>query len=186
MRATSKGNEQVLPGSARVRRASGAAIPQRVSVATGDGRVHRAQDWLLGPEAADLRQAPRGRQRTARRRHHRRAGTNQGTGAGESRTAPGQRHPTHGQCSFRAGETRPQVEVVNTYIDRHRKVHGVEPISKVLQTAPLAYRRHAARLRDPSRRIGRPRRYEQLTPHVQRVGQEKRGKATQGFQCPPQ
>jgi transposase InsO family protein len=61
---------------------------------------------------------------------------------------------------------------VKAYIDRHREVYGVEPICKVLQVAPSAYRRHAARLRDPSRRSDRARRDEQLKAHVQRVWQE--------------
>ena len=33
-------------------------------------------------------------------------------------------------------------------VDEHRAVHGVEPICAVLQIAPSAYRRHAARCRD--------------------------------------
>ena len=33
-------------------------------------------------------------------------------------------------------------------VDEHRDVHGVEPICAVLQIAPSAYRRHAARCRD--------------------------------------
>ncbi|WP_420796308.1 hypothetical protein [Bordetella trematum] len=32
---------------------------------------------------------------------------------------------------FRAGGARPKTEVVNTYIDRHREVYGVELICKV-------------------------------------------------------
>jgi len=42
----------------------------------------------------------------------------------------------------------------------------------VLQVASSAYRRHAARLRDPSRRSDRARRDERLMPQVQRVWQE--------------
>jgi transposase InsO family protein len=33
-------------------------------------------------------------------------------------------------------------------VDEHREVHGVEPMCRVLQIAPSAYRRHAARLHD--------------------------------------
>ncbi len=112
------------------------------------------------------------RQQIARRRHHPRARTHQGVGAGEPRAAPRQRHPAHRQRCFRAGGVRPQPEVVNTYIDRHREVDGVEPIGKVLQVASSVYRRHAARLRDPARRSDRARRDEPLMPHVQRVWQE--------------
>ncbi len=42
----------------------------------------------------------------------------------------------------------------------------------MLQVASSAYRRHAARLRDPSRRSDRARRDERLMPQVQRVWQE--------------
>ena len=42
----------------------------------------------------------------------------------------------------------------------------------MLQVASSAYRRHAARLRDPAQRSDRVRRDEQLMPHVQRVWQE--------------
>jgi putative transposase len=35
-------------------------------------------------------------------------------------------------------------------VDEHRDTHGVEPICKVLQIAPSAYRRHAARRRNAS------------------------------------
>ncbi len=104
--------------------------------------------------------------------HHQLARTHQGVGAREPRAAPRQRHPAHRQRFFRAGGARPQTEVVNPYIDRHREVYGVEPICKVLQVASSAYRRHAARLRDPAQRSNRARRDEQLMPHVQRVWQE--------------
>jgi len=33
-------------------------------------------------------------------------------------------------------------------VDEHRDVHGVEPICAVLQIAPSAYRRYAARRRN--------------------------------------
>lgn len=61
---------------------------------------------------------------------------------------------------------------MNTYIDRHREVCGVEPICKVLQVASSAYWRHFALLRDPPRRIDRARRDEHLKPQVHRVWQE--------------
>ena len=43
---------------------------------------------------------------------------------------------------------------------------------KVLQVAPSAYRRHAARVRDPSRRSVRALRDEYLKSHVRKVWQE--------------
>jgi putative transposase len=47
---------------------------------------------------------------------------------------------------------------VNAFIDEHRARCGVEPICSALQVAPSAYRRHAARRREPA-----------LLPQVQRV-----------------
>ena len=37
------------------------------------------------------------------------------------------------------------------FIDDHREAHGVEPICKVLPTAPSTYYDHVARRRDPAR-----------------------------------
>ena len=54
-------------------------------------------------------------------------------------------------------------------IDEHRKVHGVEPICSLLQIAPLAYRRHAARCRDQSWLSTRARRDMALMPAIERV-----------------
>jgi transposase InsO family protein len=58
---------------------------------------------------------------------------------------------------------------LNAYIDRHREVYGVEPICEALQVAPSAYRRHAARQRNPALRSARAKRDEALTPAIQRV-----------------
>jgi putative transposase len=66
---------------------------------------------------------------------------------------------------------RPQTEVLNAYIDQHRDIYGVEPICKVLQVAPSAYRRHAARQRNPELRSARAKRDELLMPHIDRVWQ---------------
>ena len=57
------------------------------------------------------------------------------------------------------------------FIDKHRDVFGVEPLCKVLQVAPSAYRRHAARLRQPHKRCVRAKRDEVLMPQIQRVWQ---------------
>jgi len=62
--------------------------------------------------------------------------------------------------AFRPGGARPQAEVINTYIDQHRDTYGVEPICKVLQVAPSAYWRYAARLRNPEIRSDRAKRDE--------------------------
>ena len=58
---------------------------------------------------------------------------------------------------------------MNAYIDQHRETYGVEPICKVLQVAPSAYRRHAARQRNPELRSARAKRDEWLVPHIERV-----------------
>jgi putative transposase len=57
------------------------------------------------------------------------------------------------------------------FVDTHRDRFGVEPICKVLQTAPSAYRRHAARQRQPQRRSERAKRDEAMLIHIERVWQ---------------
>jgi len=64
---------------------------------------------------------------------------------------------------------------MNAYIDQHRSMYGVEPICEQLQIAPSAYRRHAARQRDPSLRSQRAQRDDQLMTDIQRVWQENHG-----------
>jgi transposase InsO family protein len=59
--------------------------------------------------------------------------------------------------------------VTKAFIDEHRGRFGVEPICKVLQFAPSAYRRHAARQRDASRISARARRDISLMPQIERV-----------------
>ena len=63
---------------------------------------------------------------------------------------------------------------MNAFVDQHRHTHGVEPICKALQIAPSAYRRHAARRRNPALRCARAQRDEALAPHVERVWQANR------------
>jgi transposase InsO family protein len=58
---------------------------------------------------------------------------------------------------------------MNAYVDRYRDVYGVESICKVLQIAPSAYRRHAARKRDPLLRSARAKRDEVLMSEIERV-----------------
>ncbi|WP_121307808.1 IS3 family transposase [Paraburkholderia sp. BL17N1] len=70
---------------------------------------------------------------------------------------------------FGPGGARPPPEVLKAFIDRHRDTFGVEPICKVLRIAPSGYRRHAAQLRDPSRRCARAIRDERLRPEIERV-----------------
>jgi putative transposase len=54
-------------------------------------------------------------------------------------------------------------------VDEHRGEHGVEPICDVLQIAPSAYRRHAARHRDRSLLSARAQRDEVLMPKIEQV-----------------
>jgi len=54
-------------------------------------------------------------------------------------------------------------------VDEHRGVHGVEPICAVLQIAPSAYRRHAARSRDKALLSPRAQRDVALMPIVEQV-----------------
>ena len=58
---------------------------------------------------------------------------------------------------------------MNAFIDEHRARLGVEPICTALQVAPSAYRRHAARAREPALLPARMQRDSQLLPEVQRV-----------------
>jgi len=58
---------------------------------------------------------------------------------------------------------------VNAFVDEHRARLGVEPICTALQVAPSAYRRHAARRRNPALLPARAKRDAQLLPEVRRV-----------------
>ena len=58
---------------------------------------------------------------------------------------------------------------MNDFVDKHRDIHGVEPICKVLQIAPSGYRRHAAQQRNPNLRCVRAMLDETLKPEIQRV-----------------
>jgi transposase InsO family protein len=56
-----------------------------------------------------------------------------------------------------------------SFIDRYRNAFGVEPICRVLQVAPSAYRRHAARLRNPELHSERTKRDLALSSETARV-----------------
>ena len=58
---------------------------------------------------------------------------------------------------------------MNAFIDEHRARCGVEPICRALQVAPSAYRRHAARQRNPALLSARAQRDASLLVQVQRV-----------------
>ena len=55
------------------------------------------------------------------------------------------------------------------FIDQHRERLGVEPICKALQVAPSAYRREAARSRQPALCPMRRQRDAALLPEIERV-----------------
>ena len=59
--------------------------------------------------------------------------------------------------------------MIKAFVDEHRDRFGVEPICKVLQFAPSAYRRYAARQRDPALISRRAKRDSELMRHVRRV-----------------
>ncbi len=61
-----------------------------------------------------------------------------------------------------------------SFIDEHRKVHGVEPICKVLPIAPSTYWLHAARKADPAKAPARAKRDAMLEPQIERVWNENR------------
>lgn len=60
---------------------------------------------------------------------------------------------------------------MNAYIDQHRDTCGGEPLCKVLQVAPSAYRCHAARQRNRELRSPIAKRDELVMPHIERVRQ---------------
>ncbi len=55
------------------------------------------------------------------------------------------------------------------FIDEHRGLFGVEPISKVLPIAPLNYYAHVAKRDDPEKLCARARRDIALEPEIVRV-----------------
>ncbi len=57
---------------------------------------------------------------------------------------------------------------MNDFVDQYRQRYGVEPICKVLQISPSAYRRRAARRRDPALRCARAQRDQILVSHIER------------------
>ena len=56
-----------------------------------------------------------------------------------------------------------------TFIDDHRRTHGVEPICKVLPIAPSTYRNHVAKRVDPEKLSARAKRDMALKPEIKRV-----------------
>ena len=58
------------------------------------------------------------------------------------------------------------------FIDEHRARHGVEPICRVLPSAPSRYHAHAARRADPGKLPARARRDITLKSEIRRVYEE--------------
>lgn len=59
-----------------------------------------------------------------------------------------------------------------TFIDVHREVYGVEPISRVLPIAPSTYYAHVTQKVEPTRRSARAWRDDALRLEVLRVFEE--------------
>jgi putative transposase len=74
-------------------------------------------------------------------------------------------------AKIRPGGARPPLDVVRSFIDAHREALGVEPICRVLQVAPSAYRRSAGEQREADRCCARATRDEALAAHIARVWQ---------------
>ncbi len=55
------------------------------------------------------------------------------------------------------------------FVDKQRDAFGVEPVCEVLQIAPSAYRRYAARSKDPSLLSPRAQRDAALAPKIEAV-----------------
>ncbi|WP_420935495.1 IS3 family transposase [Alteromonas sp. A081] len=79
-----------------------------------------------------------------------------------------------GSCIFCAGGARPQTEEIVQFIDKHRALHGVEPICRVLRTAPSTYYRCKAMEAAPAQGCQRYHMDEALKPEIMRVWQESR------------
>jgi len=63
---------------------------------------------------------------------------------------------------------------VKSFIDAHRRTHGVERVCKVLQIAPSTYYLHALRQANPAKRPVRAHQDDALLPEIQRVWDENR------------
>jgi hypothetical protein len=62
------------------------------------------------------------------------------------------------------------------FIEEHRKVHGVEPICRVLQIAPATFHRHAAIARNPELASERARQDKEDFEEIRRVHDKSRGR----------
>jgi transposase-like protein len=77
-----------------------------------------------------------------------------------------------GSAYFAQAEPKPPAQEVNAFIDEHRARCEVEAICHALQVAPSAYRRHAARRRNPALLPARAQRDVQVLPLVQCVHEQ--------------
>ena len=64
---------------------------------------------------------------------------------------------------------------MKAFIDKNREAYGVEPIRRVLPTAPSTYHEHAAKRTDSSRAPARERRDAELRREISRVSIENLG-----------
>ena len=69
------------------------------------------------------------------------------------------------------------------FVDAHRDVYGVEPISRELPIAPSTYFRHKAQHADPARRCGRAQRDADL--RMASASRQSRSPANRPAACAP-
>src|SRR5918997_2579239 len=135
----------------------------------GGDRLDRRQDRLHGRDAAQVGAAGRARSGPAGWLHNGGAGADQGLGAGEPRSAPGQRDPPEGVGLFCPGGARPPLEAMIAFIDDHREAYGVEPICRLLPIAPSTYHARVAQRVDPAKASPRARQDLVLVEQIRRV-----------------
>lgn len=123
--------------------------------------LHRAQGVFRGSPTADTIATPRSTV-------HERTDARGWPGAIDGQRSKRPRVDRRARDVCRGG-VRPPAHEVNAFIDEHRARCGVEPICRALQVAPSAYRRHAARRRNPELLPERAQRDARLLPKVQRV-----------------
>ncbi|MGI5461100.1 IS3 family transposase [Streptomyces sp. CA-249302] len=123
------------------------AAMKAVAAKLGIGAAETVRTWVRKAKVDAGR-------RPAARHHVRRGHGDQASEGGERRTAAGQRDP-QGGIRFPRGRARPAVTAPVAFIDAHREVFGVEPISRVLTSHGLKIATstyHAAGNRAPSTR----------------------------------
>ena len=76
---------------------------------------------------------------------------------------------------FALADTRPPVQAMIAFVDAHRDVYGVEPITRVLPIASSTYHEFARWRREPDKVPARQRRDAELSREVMRIHAENFG-----------